>query len=204
MNQAPQALRLSVTRWTNPSKKDRVTVDLYTGTGIAKVDRHRNASGYTRVVWEPGQTIELSSDFDQAIQKLDANGQVVGGRAPQLLRNGQRHQVHPALDVFRSNAETAEEALLDAAKQNAEMRERLSRAEQQATEARERAEAAALAEAQAVEAAKQRELIEQQLELQRQETERLRQELEALKSQAATGEASGDASQPPARKKGSK
>lgn len=198
MNLAPQELQLSITRWTNPTDKP-VTVDLYTGTGVAKVDKHKNPSGVTRVTWEPGQTIELPSEFDDAIQKIDPSGQVVGGRAPMLLRNGQRHSVHSALDVKKTEAVTAAQALLEASKARAEAEAQVARLTQAAADSEEKLQAANLAEQQAVEAAKQRELLESQLELQRAETDRLRQQLAQMQAQSASAAApTAAAPEPPA------
>src|SRR5688572_11152281 len=114
--QQAQTLRQHLTRWTNPTDR-KIQVDLYTGTGEAKKDRRNNPSGYTRIIWEPGESIDLPAEYDEAIQKIDAQGKVIGGMAPQLLKNGSRHEVVPALDTVQTDATNAQEALLEAAKQ---------------------------------------------------------------------------------------
>ena len=186
--QLPQALRRQVTRWTNPLDIE-LTVLLYTGTGVAKVDRSRNPSGETKVTWKPGESIELSSDFDDAIQKLDDSGTVVGGRCPQLLKDGVRHVVHPSIDVAASDADSTQDALIETMKQKAELEAKLKLAEARALDSAEKQAATKLAEEQAVEAAKARELAEETLKLQKSENERLARELAELRAQVAKADA---------------
>lgn len=203
--QVPQELLHHTSRWTNPSKDKEVKVRIYTGTGEAKKDKHKNPSGYTLVVWAPGQTIELPSDYDNALQTIDATGQVVGGLAPQLLYNGKRRPLHPSLNVAETDAVTAKEALLALSIQKADLEARLKVAEEKALGATAEATATTQAEDKAIVAAKEKDLAEQHLKLERDERERLEREnaelrarLEAADAAKATEAAAKAAEVPPA------
>ena len=89
-----------VTRWKNPTDKV-VKVDLFIG-----IQNKFNAEGkaigkrsdsFEHVEIQPGEEISILSSFDCAIQQLDNNGIVVGGKAPQLVNMGKPAKVEPCL-----------------------------------------------------------------------------------------------------------
>jgi hypothetical protein len=104
-----------MTTWRNPlPTAQRVTIDL--DHKIARtIPRGVNALGVfdgERVVEHPVQvvyevlahgTIEIPSTWDSAMHRI-VNGAVIGGLAPQLVRDGQTETVDPAL--LPSSAQT--------------------------------------------------------------------------------------------------
>ncbi len=65
--------------------------------------RHGSAQGKARVqkvVVQPGGSVTLSSEFDQAVQQVDKEGVIVGGKAPWLRKGDVKPKLAPALDWF--------------------------------------------------------------------------------------------------------
>jgi hypothetical protein len=114
------------TKWHNPTDHD-VTLELHIETpglttrkvrlrrdGVPdKPLTHRERTGNVRAIIKAGQTIELSSEFDNAIQKVDPEtNTIVSGLAPQLQNMGKKvlPKIASALDVQRQEALNAEKA----------------------------------------------------------------------------------------------
>jgi hypothetical protein len=96
------------TRWRNPTQH-RLIADLHTEATAS------NPTGLMRVVWEPGETVEVSSDFDTAIQKV-RGGKVVGGLVPQLVRDGGKPiPLDPAIDAEAAEKKIARDRVVAAA-----------------------------------------------------------------------------------------
>jgi type IV secretory pathway VirB10-like protein len=147
-----------MTRWTNPPGRPTARFRIFKHPPIYKnkvcVDK-----GYIEVVIEPGKSVGLPSEYDDAIQKKGPDGVVQSGLAPHLVKNGDPAPVHPSLDP---NAAAREEAALreKAAKEaleRAEQERRAAEAERQAADARARAAEEQTAAVKAKEAAEKAE-----------------------------------------------
>lgn len=91
----------SLTSWHNPlSVPQRVLI-------------HQDGSAKpTRFTWAPGETKQIRSIYDQAIQRT-YEGAVIGGLAPQLVHLGKKAFLDPAFDTeaaARKEAEAAQAA----------------------------------------------------------------------------------------------
>lgn len=91
------------TKWHNPLDREQV-VDI------------REAQGQppTRYRWKPGETRELPSKYDNAIQRVH-DGKIVAGKAPLLQRVGANDVLDPALDMFAAEKKQREAEQLAAA-----------------------------------------------------------------------------------------
>ncbi len=80
-----------MTTWHNPTKFPmRVT--------LARAGRRStDPDEILTFTIEPGKSGEIPAEFDTAIHRRDADGTVVSGLAPMLVRAGQTYGVHPAL-----------------------------------------------------------------------------------------------------------
>lgn len=77
--------------WVNPTK-DVVTVKVWRGPELAK-------KPWVYLTVPPGEERPFPSEYDTAIHKIDRNGVIVGGKAPQLRKKGAPYKLHPALDT---------------------------------------------------------------------------------------------------------
>lgn len=103
----------ATTRWKNETER-KVRVDIVThGHGIRGKQSH-TAARKTRYTWEPGKSIDLPSELDDAIQKVlggekdertgrTIGGSIQGGLAPQLtnmsLDRDDRPTLHESLNT---------------------------------------------------------------------------------------------------------
>ena len=108
---------LTISHWKNnntvPAKFRLLTHEKRTGRPNS---RHQDsakcqASIFLKIELEPGQTIELPSEYDQAIRTLSSRtGEVVGGLCPWLTKIGEENvTLHSSLDY--KSAFQHEEAL---------------------------------------------------------------------------------------------
>lgn len=93
----------TLTRWHNPLDVPQ-RVDI----------RHGDEPRPTRFTIKPGETVEIPSRYDYAIQVVQ-NGVIVGGLAPQLRKMGSEAQLDPALDTEAVKKKDAEVAAAAAA-----------------------------------------------------------------------------------------
>ena len=85
------------TSWRTPTKRT-LKARIFTGPD----------TGYKTQVFPPGEVVQVPSEFDSALQKV-RHGRVVGGLAPQLVREGEKPiPVDPAIDA-EASAEKARE-----------------------------------------------------------------------------------------------
>jgi len=99
-----------VTEWRNDTEKPvRFEYHIQTPTPIlgrapGSPLTYKERTGNERVVVQPGKTISLTSELDQAIQRTliteDGTEIIIAGLAPQLTKLGTTHErrLHPALD----------------------------------------------------------------------------------------------------------
>jgi hypothetical protein len=91
------------TMWTNPTQRT-VRFTLHKGPPAVRRSEFQNGapvvldSGRLEVEILPGDSVLLPSVYDDAIQTYDAAGVVQWGHAPQLVKNGTPHDMHPSLD----------------------------------------------------------------------------------------------------------
>lgn len=91
MNQVPNSIAFgSTTTWQNPMSTP------------AKFEVCLDHGRFQKVEIPAGGEMTLPSDWDRAVQEVDKNGVVVGGKAPQLIRKGGE-----ALPVHSSILESA-------------------------------------------------------------------------------------------------
>lgn len=115
MHEHIDSTRVGTTTWTNPTSHPvrfrirsgpKVVLKGTNGRPSRVLDpgfalaRRTESGGFDEwIVIGPGESVELPSEYDDVIQRLDpATGRVVSGRAPQLLKNGRKQDVHPSLD----------------------------------------------------------------------------------------------------------
>jgi|GEM_PF-4257800 len=114
---------MSMTRWHNPTKHV-IRAAIFVGADA------RNPSGRREVIWQPGDTKQVPSEYDQAIQET-RNGRVVGGLAPQLVREGEPPlPLDPAIDSEAAERRSAGNAIAEAAALKAAADARLAEAAQ--------------------------------------------------------------------------
>lgn len=109
----------TLTEWTNPTRHV-VKVRFFRHPKIVRRGEIVDP-GFDIVTWQPGETVALPASLDSVIQVVK-NGMVVAGRAPQLVRNGERTPLHPSLDPNETAKRDAEKAAAQAlaAKQSAD------------------------------------------------------------------------------------
>jgi hypothetical protein len=74
------------TAWTNPTDRD-VVLDFFVAPGQ-----------FTRFRVPARGSAPIPSQFDQGVHHL-RNGLIIGGLAPQLVREGQTERLHPELEA---------------------------------------------------------------------------------------------------------
>lgn len=77
-------MNLGITKWKNPTDK------------TARVSVFVSPGQHAEYVIAPNGEGDIPSQFDNAIHQI-RDGVIVGGLAPQLVREGQTAKVHPAL-----------------------------------------------------------------------------------------------------------
>jgi len=92
------------TIWKNEHPELPITLKFYKGP-------HKPERAWEEVVIQPGETKQLPSVYDQAIQTTDKAGKIIGGQAPvYLVRKGKAPPVAPAI-LAAANAGEAERDL---------------------------------------------------------------------------------------------
>lgn len=125
---------MGMTRWHNPTNKT-LRIRLWVGAN------KRNPSGRQVVEFGPGETKEIPSSFDTAVQKV-RHGRIVGGVGPQLVRAGTEPvPIDPALDAEAAERKANRDAVRDAAALKAQAEAQLAEAALKADEAQKAAEA---------------------------------------------------------------
>jgi hypothetical protein len=99
------------TLWTNPTNHV-IKVRIFRHPKIVRRGAPPDP-GFDIIEWQPGETVQLPSSLDETIQVI-RNGIVVSGRAPQLVKNGERVPLHPSLDPNETAKREAEKAAAQA------------------------------------------------------------------------------------------
>lgn len=107
----PAIGNVMLTTWTNPTQRT-VTLRLFRH---GKIVRNRQVidTGTDVVEIPPGGSVQLPAFLDSAIQEK-RHGVIVGGLAPQLVKNGEETPVHPSLDPTETAKRDAEKAAAQA------------------------------------------------------------------------------------------
>ncbi len=93
----PAPARPTYTTWLNPLAVDQ-HVDVYEeGTGAYRRADGRIEEGHVRYTIPAGGKLDIPSRHDRAIHVVH-NGVVIGGKAPQLKRQGSSDKLDPSLD----------------------------------------------------------------------------------------------------------
>ncbi len=129
-----------LTKWFNPTGH-KLKVEFRVGPPIFQGGRMVD-TGLKTWVFDPGETHLVPSEYDGVFQQINADGVVISGLAPQLVKNGEPTQLHPALDPAKqAEAEAGRrQAEAEAAKAKAEADGKAAEAERQAAEAQLRAQ----------------------------------------------------------------
>lgn len=102
---------VSVTVWKNDHNRETARFTLQTSHGVkwSKQDAMQPAR-LQKIEIKPGEELKLPSKFDDAIQRVDETGTVVGGLCPWLTKNGVRPRLHKSIDwLDQLSAAEAEE-----------------------------------------------------------------------------------------------
>lgn len=120
--------------WKN-NNKDKATFRLLMHTKRRGVHKQFGAdcqgSEFLRVDIEPGQSVKLLKEFDQAIRTVDQKtGLVVGGLCPWLTKEGEENLVvHKSLDYMAAFQEEEAMNYIQAVKKENELKDALKEIE---------------------------------------------------------------------------